>query len=361
MRTLYKKKHALPTKINKQISKPLGLINIDNNCYMNSVIQCLFHLKKFKDYFIQNNFSEEEQPLSCELSTIFKKLNFVNGEKLFALHNLKNIMGELDDCFLGSDGADAVDLLSYLFSTLSTEQTNFIGLDISMMSNLDTSNKKNVFEDCQKRVGDDTALVYVMNYIETAYQCGMKKKYSKRLYHDTFYSFENKCYIEFDLEEFIEKYNLNKIEVSECFSYFFKSKKEISDEFCPECNNMSQCNSNLNLYKTSEYLIIVLNQKKKKNLTICYDDYINISAYTKDQKSCYRLVGVVLHIGNSSTFGHYISCCFNSELNNQEKVYLFNDKYVYDYSFAQLKSLNYTPYILFYEKYSSFIKFFKKY
>jgi ubiquitin C-terminal hydrolase len=357
MSFLYQKKI-----VTKQKPKPLGLINIENNCYMNSVIQCLFHLKKFRDYFIKNAISKEQQPLSCELSDIFIKLKCLNGGKLFGLYTLKNFMGDLDDCFLGSNGADSVDLLSYLFSTLSTEQTNFIGLDISMMSVLDTSDKEKVFKDCQNRVGDDTALVHVMNYIEIEYTCSMKKKNSKRP-HKSFYSFENKCYIEFDLEEFFEKNKRNKIEVNECFYYFFKLKTEESDEFCPECNNMILCSSKSSLNKTSEYLIIVLNHKKNKKLTINYDEYIDISRYTNNQESYYRLVGVVLHIGNSSTFGHYISCCLNSELNNEEKFYLFNDTDVYDYSFDRLKRLNYTPYILFYEKYYSYLlkRNYKKY
>ena len=266
-------------------------------------------------------------------------------------------MGDLDDCFLGSNGADAVDFLSYLFSTLSTEQTNFIGPDISMMSNLDASDKEQVFKDCQNRVGDDTALVHVMNYIELKYSCGKKQKNSRR-YHKSFYSFENKCYIEFDLEEFIQKSKRNKIEVKDCFNYFFNLKTEKSDEFCPECNNMTSCDSKTSLNKTSEYLIIVLNQKKNKKLTISFDEYINISRYTNNNDSNYRLVGVVLHIGNSSTFGHYISCCLN-----EEKFYVFNDKDVYDYSFEKLKILNFTPYILFYEKKNpkSLNKNFKKY
>ena len=354
--SLYRKKIII-----RQKPKPLGLINVENNCYMNSVIQCLFHLKKFRDFFVnkKNEISKEEQPLSCELSDIFIKLNCVNGGQSFGLYNLKNFMGDLDDCFLGSNGADAVDLLSYLFSTLSIEQTNFIGLDISMMSNLDETDNEKVFKDCQSRVGDDTALVHVMNYIELKYSCG-------KLNHKSFYSVENKCYIEFDLEEFIKEYNksnksnkykyklynkINNIEVKDCFNYFFKVKEEKSEEFCPKCNNMTSCVSKTSLNKTSEYLIIVLNHKKNKKLTINYDEYLNISEYTNNKESNYRLVGVVLHIGNSSTFGHYISCCLNSELNSEEKFYLFNDKDVSDYSFYSLKRLNYTPYILFYEKY----------
>ena len=217
------KRYIKKPPLNKSRPKPLGLININNNCYMNSVIQCLFHLKKFRDYFLENkNFSLLEQPMSYELSDIFKKLNLVNGGKSFGLNLLKKMMEELDDSFLDSNNADSVDLLSYLFSTLSIEQTNFIGPDISMMSALDTSDKEKVFKDCQSRVGEDTALIYVMNYIEIEYNCGKKKKNTIRQYHNSFYSFENKCYLEFNLDELNERYIMNK---------FFCNKVEETQKF----------------------------------------------------------------------------------------------------------------------------------
>ena len=177
---------------------------------MNSVIQCLFHITKFSEYFINKDFSQIEQPISCELKNIFKKLKNRNEGKPFNLKVFKNIMGEFDDSFLGSNGADAADLLSYIFSFLSGEQTNCIGLDISMMSNLDSNKKEDVFKDCIEKVGDDSALICIMNYIQTEYNCYTSEykqegyKYRK-IFHKPFYSFENKCFIEFDLDDLLKK------------------------------------------------------------------------------------------------------------------------------------------------------------
>ena len=56
-------------------------------------------------------------------------------------------MGEYDDSFLGSNGADAVDLLSYIFSSLNED----------------------VLEDYKDRLGNDTAFIYTMNYIQIEY------------------------------------------------------------------------------------------------------------------------------------------------------------------------------------------------
>ena len=106
-------------RLKKNISNmPIGLINEDLNCYMNSVIQCLFYLKKFRNYFIERkDFSEEEHPVSFELRNIMIKLSETNNKNPFSLKKFKKIMSEIDDCFEGSKGADASDLLRYIFSS----------------------------------------------------------------------------------------------------------------------------------------------------------------------------------------------------------------------------------------------------
>ena len=245
----YAKKNKID-ELSKKIEKPIGLINVDLNCYMNSVIQCLFHMTKFSDFFINENFSKEEQPISYELKNIFTKLKNRNNGKAFGLNKLKELMGELDDSFLGSDGADASDLLRYIFSSLSSEQTNCIGKDISMMSILNVNEKEDVFKDCQDKVGDDTALLYVMNYIQTEYKC-------EKL-HKPFYAFENKCFIEFNLNDL--KYKKEYLDLYGFFNYYSAQKKnQQTDEFCTECNKNIKCFSTTNLYKTADYLIIILN------------------------------------------------------------------------------------------------------
>jgi ubiquitin C-terminal hydrolase len=343
---------------------PIGLNNVDLNCYMNSVIQCLFSIIKFREYFINKDFSEKEQPISYELKNIFKKLKSRNGGTSFALIKLKNLMGELDDSFSGSNGADAADLLSYIISSLSAEQTNYIGPDISMMNDLDITDKKSVFNDCKESVGDDTALIHIMNYFNTKYNC-FNKIYIKikRSYenHKTFYSFEKKCFIEFNFDIIMKA----QLEIGNCFRYYF-NQKNTSEEFCPDCNKYVKCDCITNLYKTSDYLIIILNYKKNNNkINIKYDEYIDLKNFVEEYNEttnikdyCFRLVSAVFHVGDSSSFGHYISCCrvVNNEndINNMEEIYLFNDSYVAPLSFVQIRKYNCSPYILFYEKYYNY-------
>ena len=135
-------------------------------------------------------------------------------------------MGEYDDSFLGSNGADAVDLLSYIFSSLNED----------------------VLEDYKDRLGNDTAFIYTMNYIQIEYIYFSQKiwngyiKVIKNL--EPIYAFENKCFIEFDLEDLLKKEK--ELDLNEFFNYYF-DKKITSNEFCPKCNKNVKFDSKTNI------------------------------------------------------------------------------------------------------------------
>ena len=71
-------------------SKPIGLKNLGNSCYMNSVLQVLAHTDDFKEYFLNNNFKEGSKPLSIALKKFLEEY-FENKDKnYFALKELRN-------------------------------------------------------------------------------------------------------------------------------------------------------------------------------------------------------------------------------------------------------------------------------
>ncbi len=324
-------------------NKPIGLINVDCNCYMNSVIQCLFHLNKFRDYFIENDFSEKEYPISFELRNIMNYLNNKNQRNPLALFKFKKLMSDIDDCFEGSNGADASDLLRYIFSSLSAEQTK-CGPNISTMSSftIDTNDQNKCFKECQERIGENTALKYITNYIRTKSNCLYTKdnKYKNSfIKHKPFYEFENQSVIDINIKEY---HNINE---------FFRNMSNIKEtkEFCPACNDEVKCNSKKSLYMTSNYLIINIDYGKnnKINKRFSYDFDLCIQESNSNSLNKFILLGVVFHIGESSLSGHYFACCRNGN-----QFFKLDDTKVEPLSLNDIKKKKEynKPYILFYEK-----------
>jgi len=60
-------------------------------------------------------------------------------------------MSEIDDCFEGSNGADASDLLRYIFSSLSSEDLNIDHVNDNINSQpLDETSEKETFNEFKK-------------------------------------------------------------------------------------------------------------------------------------------------------------------------------------------------------------------
>ena len=67
---------------------------------MNSILQCFFHIKKLREYFIlkKNEFDDNDQPLSKALSDVMDKLK--NGkEQRFKPTAFKQAIGEMNSLF----------------------------------------------------------------------------------------------------------------------------------------------------------------------------------------------------------------------------------------------------------------------
>lgn len=322
--------------------KPIGLININFDCYVNSIIQLLFHITKFREYFINEVFSQIEQPISYELSKIFKKINNGNKGKSFHILNFKNMMGKYDDIFLDSNGADAVDLLRYIFSIISTEcikDNNNINIEEEI---LDESNENLVYKEIQKISNQSIINNIFYFYNKTTYLCKNN--------HVT-YSFDYSCLLEFDVLDIYKKLKkkygkaINKISLNDCF-IFNKITLNNNELFCSKCQKNSICNSVINLYSTRDYLILIINNNFL-NIKLIYDEYINIDEFVeKNNKEYFRLIGAVMHYGNSNFNGHFISYC---RYYINDKFYKINDLKVTETNFENILKDS-TPYILCYEK-----------
>ena len=384
----------------------LGLQNVGATCYMNATIQCFGQIEKFSLYFKFDPHIKEvikkyrgNDCLTESFKDLIENLWPTDKDYLKAKYRGKNSNNEyyipkkfkekiskMNPLFQGAQANDAKDLVNFLVMQLHEE------LNIGMKSNnngeVPQTNENLIFNNfCQTYYYENKSIICDLFYgiNGTKYECSNchTQKYNFQI--GFFYIFpleEVKKYKILRLQQQFDLYlkmqlannmidynnmlymqqcaniqnqNINSVSIMDCFDYNQKIEYMVGDNamYCNTCNRSENATYQNYIANCPEVIIIILNRGQGIQFKVkCeFTEFLDIKNYVKyhNNTSCqYKLIGVVTHMGESGSSGHFVAFC-KSPIDNQ--WYNYNDDLCFLVNNFKEQVIDYAmPYILFYQK-----------
>ena len=342
--------------INKSII-PRGLNNIGSTCYMNSVLQSLYHIIDLSNGLIDlynkkilNDEILKKMPMTSAFLEVVYNLSF-GGTKSMSPDKFKQIISR-NESFRKYEANDSKTLTLYVLDTLNKElNDNKIQSKndkiINPLRNYNVENAKNIVktfnENYNTLIGDlfnglkatdyicSTCKNIVRNYqIFNIITCSIEKTFKDK--------YGNKQKLKKDL----------KVDILDCFKLEEKPNLFFADNqiYCGKCNKSRDGESKSRVCITPKIMILFLDRglNNRFKCDVDFPEELDINYYLETKGNKYKLIGVIEHLGQSGETGHFIANCkhFNGEW------YIFSDSSIYP---TNNKYQQYgIPYLLFYRR-----------
>ena len=362
----------------------LGLFNIRNNCYANSLLQCFYNLSPITNYFISNKiFKIENENNNLHKDLISKdifdgneinknSLSFKYYEVIYHMYYKKqdskpinsyspsNFLSYIENAdpstFKPNKINDPKNLLYFMIDNLKKElnkKENIKNIDVDIgLSVQSDSIVENAFSLYQKYLKD---FKFKNNSIIDDYFLAIKSKIitCQNCSHID-YKFESIYYIKIELLKFennIDENQNQKINLNNCFEKYYSKEKSSIKTFsqkCIFCNRISNFSFSRQLFLGPKILAIILYDvdKQKNNFELFLE--FNINDYLIEKNNGYELIGIVTYFKEEGMNENYISYCKEKENN---KWYCCADDCIYEVKKGLEKDFedtNRRPYLLFY-------------
>ena len=349
-----------------------GLYNVGQSCYMNATIECLSNVKNLSNSLLKNYgaFDIDKQPLCVSYSSLLYDLLHTK-EKSIRPILFKQIIGKLNPLFEGNHAADAKDLIFFIIETLhkelQTPNPNKNEQEINFaQQELDAQNEQKMLNDFIAEYNSNKTIVSNIFYginrsIMKCDSCTITK-----------YSFQTFNLLIFPLKKVKEfkqrnrsRFNFFGSSVLNLYDAFLCEQEEEKLEgenmiYCNRCRQLAPGSHKQDFYTLPPVLIIILNRGKNNqdfNEEFKFDEVLdftdkNIIQNNQSYKK-YYLCGIITHLGESGSSGHFIAYCRN---NINENFLCYNDDSVNPVGLLDAMSakISYeatekkTPYILLY-------------
>ena len=260
------------------VSKPVGLVNLGRSCYMNSVLQVLYHTKELNKYFLSIG-NASEGTLSKYFYDFLQMYNDSQNNEFFYPIEIHQYIGtvckeeNIKEAFCNYKPHDANEFLIWFLQKLDTEQTVYNYITNSIVS------IQNLF----------AITTSIRNYTEFDVRLPLEQQNIQDIithYNNSEGSCCNSCCKRYD------------VDIRNLISWYFKGALSHND---PGNNNFIMKGSD-KIYETSKYLILTISDPrifKQNDIMITTPIQLDMAEYisNKNQGSTkYKLYAVIRHI-----------------------------------------------------------------
>ncbi|KAK2828383.1 hypothetical protein Q5P01_019417 [Channa striata] len=341
---------------NKSPQGLVGLRNLGNTCFMNSILQCLSNTPELRDYCLRNihrtdlnNNCKSDAALMEEFARLTQRL-WTSVNEAISPSGFRSQIQRYAPKFVGCNQQDAQEFLRFLLDGLHNEvnrvtvQPKVSAEDFDHLS--DDDKGQHMWNMYLERENSKVVDLFVgqLKSSLTCTVCGFRSTV-----FDPFW----------DLSVPIAHKNLGEVTLKDCLRLFTKEDVLDGEErpTCNKCKARRKCTKKFSIEKFPRILVLHLKRFSDSNIRASkLSTYVNFPLKDLDlrefasengERAVYNLYAVSNHSGNALG-GHYTAYCRNPALG---EWYSYNDTRVSPMSSSQVRSSN--AYVLFYELVSS--------
>ena len=342
-----------------QTIKPQGLRNIGSTCYMNSVLQSLYHVIDLSNGLLEllnkkilNKETLKNMPMTAAFLEVVFKLSFMN-EKPMSPYLFKKIISK-NESFRKFEANDSKTLTLYVLDILNRElNEKKIQIEndkiINPIRNYDAKDAQSIVklfnENYNTLIGDLFDGLKVTDYICS--DCNNSIK-NYQIFNIISCSIEKTFRNKYGNDKKIQKNS--KVNILDCLKEeenpcIFNGNNQL---FCEKCNKLSDGKSVTKICISPKILIFFLDRGVNNRFMVDVDfpEELDANQYLNNGEKKYKLLGVIEHLGQSGEAGHFIANCkhFNGEW------LIFSDSSIYSRDDKNKYQTYGIPYLLFYRK-----------
>jgi len=273
--------------------RPTPLSNKSNTCFLNAVMQCLFHEQHFMNCF-------ENETTYKGISAQFRVLlgRYIKGKEILPRELIVNIQDLIPE-YLDGVHQDAHEYIQ-----------QFI---LKMQCDMNTMEVDGEGEGEGEGEGTSIRRVFGGQY-SSQITCSICETKSETL----------ECFRDLSLGIISDSSTNVKFQnIEECLHHYF-SKERLKEGFCSECNSANgELDKQLVLMCLPKCLVLQLKifDASLKKLVHNITSKLNLSVKANGKMNYYKLTGIVVHLGDYIDGGHYVAYVLGFD----NQWYLTND------------------------------------